>query len=81
MTPGLPLLLDLSNSLPPEARALILALQQQVHELQLRLGQNSTNSSRPPSTYPPAIKRRPRARSSLPITRRSQAHAAPSLRA
>jgi transposase len=64
---------DLWNNLPPEARALILALraeaaelqakvgalQQQVHELQERLNQNSTNSSRPPSTDPPAVKRRP----------------------
>jgi transposase len=68
-----PLPVDLWDSLPPEARALILALrvevaelqakvqalQQQVHEWQDRLNQNSTNSSRPPSTAPPTVKRRP----------------------
>jgi transposase len=61
------------DSLPAEARALILALraetaelrakvqtlQQQVRALQERLNQNSSNSSRPPSTDPPAVKRRP----------------------
>lgn len=73
MSNGLPLPADVWDSLPPEARALIqalraevvglqaqlLALQQQVRELQGRLGQNSTNSSRPPSTDPPNVKRRP----------------------
>src|SRR4051794_29260003 len=68
-----PLPADLWGSLPPEARALILALraevaelraklreqQQQLEELQERLNQNSTNSSRPPSTDPPTVKRRP----------------------
>jgi transposase len=68
-----PLPADLWDSLPPEARALILALraeaaelrakvralQQQVQELQDRLNHNSTNSSRPPSTDPPGVKRRP----------------------
>ena len=64
MSAGPPLPVDLWDSLSPEARALILrlqaeaaelrakvrALQQQVHDLQERLNQNSTNSSRPPST-------------------------------
>jgi transposase len=73
MSAGPPLPAELWDSLPPEARALILALraeaaelraqvralQQQVQELQERLGQNSTNSSRPPSTDPPTVKRRP----------------------
>ena len=73
MSAGPPLPADLWDSLPPEARALIVALraeaaelrakvralQQQVQELQGRLGQNSTNSSRPPSTDPPTVKRRP----------------------
>jgi transposase len=68
-----PLPADLWDSLPPEARALILAqraevaelqarvqaLQLQVQDLHDRLRQNSTNSSRPPSTDPPAVKRRP----------------------
>lgn len=73
MNIGLPLPADLWDRLPPEARALILAmrtevaelqskvqaLQEQVQELQNRLNQNSTNSSRPPSTDPPSVKRRP----------------------
>jgi transposase len=64
---------DLWDRLPPEARAVILALraeaeelrakvralQQQIQELQHQLGQNSTNSSRPPSSDPPSVKRRP----------------------
>jgi transposase len=68
-----PLPADLWDSLPSEVRALILAqraevaelqakvraLQQQIHELYDRLNQNSTNSSRPPSTDPPTVKRRP----------------------
>src|SRR5215475_11034280 len=37
----------------------IAALQQQVADLQARLGQNSQNSSKPPSTDGPAVKRRP----------------------
>ena len=64
---------SLWEALPVEAQALILALraevdtlrnkvhelQQQVQELQSQLNQNSTNSSRPPSTDSPTIKRRP----------------------
>jgi transposase len=73
MSAALPLPADLWDSLPPQARALILglqaeaaklradvrALQQQVHDLQERLNQNSTNSSRPPSSDTAAVKRRP----------------------
>jgi transposase len=73
MSTGPPLPADLWDSLPPQARALILglqaeaaelrarmrALQQQVHDLQERLNQNSTNSSRPPSSDAAAVKRRP----------------------
>src|SRR5262245_56061527 len=66
MSAGPPLSADLWDSLPSEARALILALraevqalQEQVRHLQDRLNQNSSNSSRPPSTDPPAVKRRP----------------------
>jgi transposase len=73
MSAGLPLPADLWDSLLPQARALILglqaeaaklraevrALQQQVHDLQERLNQNSTNSSRPPSSDVMAVKRRP----------------------
>ena len=73
MSTELPLPADLWDSLPPEARALILALraevdtlqgkarelQQQIENLQHQLNQNSTNSCRPPSTDPPTVKRRP----------------------
>jgi transposase len=73
MKPGPPLPADVWDRLPPEARALILALraevaelratvreqQQDIAELRRRLNQNSTNSSRPPSTDPPTVKRRP----------------------
>jgi transposase len=73
MSAGPPLPADVWDSLPPEARALILALQaeaaelrakvqelqRQVQDLHERLYQNSTNSSRPPSTDPPTVKRRP----------------------
>jgi transposase len=38
---------------PCAAQALILALQARIHELEAQLGQNSSNSSRPPSTDPP----------------------------
>ncbi len=66
MSVGPPLPAELWDSVPLEARALILALQaevwalrERVKELGERLNQNSTNSSRPPSTDPPAVKRRP----------------------
>ncbi len=65
-----PLPVELWNQVPPAAQVAILslvrqyeerlqALQQQVDELRQRLNQNSTNSSRPPSTDPPHVKRRP----------------------
>jgi transposase len=43
-------------------RAQNTALQQRIHELEARLGQDSSNSSRPPSSDPPHVppKRRPR---------------------
>jgi transposase len=73
MSAGPPLPAEVWDSLPPEARALILALQaeaaelrakvqepqRQVQDLHQRLNQNSSNSSRPPSTDPPSVKRRP----------------------
>src|SRR5918912_1545952 len=46
---------------PGAAQALILALQEQVRELEARLGQNSSNSSRPPSSDPPQAPARPKA--------------------
>src|ERR1044071_9831073 len=52
-------------TVPPEAQAAILAvitaLEKRIADLEARLNQNSTNSSKPPSTDPPAVKvkRRP----------------------
>lgn len=52
-------------SVPPEAQAAILAviasLEKRIVDLEVRLNRNSTNSSKPPSTGPPAVKvkRRP----------------------
>jgi transposase len=73
MKSGPPLPTDERDRLPPETRALILTLQPEVTELRAkvheqqrhiealrqRLNQNSTNSSRPPSSDPPTVKRRP----------------------
>jgi transposase len=70
MPPVPPIPAELWNQIPPAAQAAILALVQQyeqrlqalqrkVDQLTERLNQNSTNSSRPPSSDPPHIKRRP----------------------
>ena len=70
MPPVPPIPAELWNQIPSAAQAAILALiqqyeqrlqvlQQQVDELRQRLNQNSTNSSRPPSSDPPHVKRRP----------------------
>jgi transposase len=45
---------------PSAAQALILALRERVHELEAQLGQNSSNSSRPPSVDPPQAPVRPK---------------------
>jgi transposase len=61
---------ELWDLIPPAAQAVlrallanlhgeIAALRQQVADLNARLGQNSQNSSRPPSSDGPAVKRRP----------------------
>jgi len=51
------------DTLTPEARACFAAvigrLEQRIADLEARLNQNSTNSSRPPSTDPPGLKRKP----------------------
>src|SRR6266487_2288092 len=53
------------STVPPEAQAALLAfiasLERRIAELEHRLNLNSTNSSRPPSSDPPAVKvkRRP----------------------
>jgi transposase len=65
-----PIPAELWDQIPPAAQAAILtlvqhyerrlqALQQKVNELQQRLNQNSSNSSKPPSSDPPAFKRSP----------------------
>src|SRR6516162_6816079 len=70
MPPVPPIPADLWNQIPPAAQAAFLALiqqyeqrlqalQQKVDQLTERLNQNSTNSSRPPSSDPPHIKRGP----------------------
>lgn len=70
MEPQPPIPADLWDQVPPAARAAIMvlvqqyeqrlqALQKQVDDLQHRLNQNSTNSSRPPSSDPPHVKRPP----------------------
>jgi transposase len=51
------------DTLTPEAQAcfatVIGRLEQRIADLEARLNQNSTNSSRPPSTDPPGLKRKP----------------------
>jgi transposase len=70
MPPVPPIPAELWDQIPPAAQAAILslvqqyeqrllALQTQVAHLTERLSRNSTNSSRPPSTDPPHVKRRP----------------------
>jgi transposase len=70
MPPVPPIPAGLWNQIPPAAQAAILALIQQyeerlqalqrkVDQLTQRLNQNSTHSSRPPSSDPPHVKRRP----------------------
>src|SRR5688572_8440127 len=65
-----PIPAELWDQVPAAAQAALLivfrrseqrvaAPEQRVRELEERLGQNSTNSSRPPSTDPPAVKRAP----------------------
>ena len=56
-----PLPPDIWDATPGAAQALILALQARIHELEAQLGQNSSNSSRPPSTDPPQAPPRPKA--------------------
>jgi transposase len=70
MPPVPPIPAELWEQIPPAAQAAVLALvqqyeqrlqalQQQVDDLRQRLNQNSANSSRPPSSDPPHVKRRP----------------------
>src|SRR5436309_10804709 len=75
MTPAPPLPDHLWNSASPELQAAILALvqlheqqlatlEQRVGDLEARLKLNSTNSSKPPSSDPIGLKRKPPARPS-----------------
>jgi transposase len=70
MEPQPPIPAELWGQVPPAAQAAIQllvqqyeqrlqALQKRVDELEQRLGQNSSNSSRPPSSDPPHVKRPP----------------------
>src|SRR5829696_6314963 len=70
MTAEPPIPAELWAQVPPAAQAALLALvasyeqrlqalQRQVDDLTERLGQNSSNSSRPPSSDAPAVKRSP----------------------
>src|SRR3954452_20872735 len=49
--------------IPPDVQAALAAafdrIERRVAELEQRIGKNSTNSSRPPSSDPPSVKRRP----------------------
>jgi transposase len=49
--------------IPPDVQAALVAafdrIERRVAELEQRIGRNSTNSSRPPATDPPSVKRRP----------------------
>src|SRR3982751_5451685 len=63
MTGRPPLSQDLWETLSPEAQAAVSALVQsferRIADLEERLNKNSTNSSRPPSSDPPSVQRRP----------------------
>lgn len=63
MTDRPPLPEHIWSTLSPEAQAavsaVILSLEQRIADLEERVNRNSTNSSRPPSSDPPSVKRRP----------------------
>jgi len=70
MTCAPPIPAALWEQIPPAAQAAVLALvqsyeqrltalQRRLEDLEQQLGQNSTNSSRPPSSDPPTVKRAP----------------------
>ena len=63
MTRTPPIPEELWSTVPAAAQAAILvvleAMERRIADLEARLNQNSTNSSRPPSTDPPGLKRRP----------------------
>src|SRR3954453_22743938 len=63
MTDRPPLPHHIWSTLSPEAQvavsAVILSLEQRIADLEEKLNKNSTNSSRPPSSDPPSVKRPP----------------------
>ena len=59
--PDPPLPPEIWGATPAAAQTLIVALQQRICELEARLGQDSSNSSRPPSSDPPRPPARPKA--------------------
>src|SRR5438309_5996640 len=63
MTDQAPLSQDIWDTLSPDAqaavRALVQSFERRIAELEERLGKDSTNSSKPPSSDPPSVKRRP----------------------
>ena len=63
MTDQPPLPLILWDTLSPEAQAavtvVVQSLEQRIAELEERVNKNSTNSSKPPSSDPLSVKRRP----------------------
>src|SRR5512135_55871 len=71
MTNPLPIPDELWSKVPPDAQAAILAMEQRINDLEARvrdlearLKLNSTNSSKPPSSDPIGLKRKPPAPSS-----------------
>src|SRR3954451_20022917 len=56
-----PLPPDIWAATPAVAQSLIVALQERIRELEVRLGQTSANSSRPPSSDPLQAPARPKA--------------------
>src|SRR6516162_8285231 len=63
MSAGLPIPDELWQQIPPAAqtaiRALIERYERRLADLEAQLKQNSTNSSKPPSSDPPSLKRSP----------------------
>jgi transposase len=58
---GLPLPSEIWAATPCAAQTLILAQRERIRDLEAQLGQNSANSSRPPSSDPPQAPGRPKA--------------------
>ena len=62
-----PALVELILRLQQEQAAVVAELRQEVAELRARLGQDSSNSSRPPSSDPPGTRAQRRAGSPPPV--------------